>query len=79
MMHLHATDSGLGVAGEWMIGTSGGRITWSHQHGKATVALRGGATELLLAILRRVPIVDTGIEMFGDDTVWQTWLKRTPL
>lgn len=78
-LHLHATDPGLGEAGEWTITVTDGRITWSHEHGKGTVALRGGATELLLALVRRVSIADTGIEMFGDDTVWQTWLERTPL
>ena len=48
-MHLHATDPGLGEAGEWTISAAGDGITWSHEHGKGTVALRGGATELLLA------------------------------
>ena len=49
-MHLHATDPGLGEAGEWTIGVADGGIAWSHEHGKGTVALRGDATELLLAI-----------------------------
>jgi uncharacterized protein (TIGR03083 family) len=78
-LHLHATDPGLGDAGEWTIRVADGGITWSHQHGKGAVALRGGATELLLAMLRRVSVADTGIEMFGDDSVWQKWLERTPL
>ena len=78
-LHLHATDAGPGEAGEWTIGISDGGITWSHEHGKAAVALRGGATELLLAIVRRVRVAETGIEMFGDDSVWQNWLGRTPL
>ena len=30
-------------------------IAWSHEHGKGSVALRGGATELLLAMSRRTP------------------------
>ncbi len=78
-LHLHATDPGLGEAGEWTIRVADGGITWSHEHGKGTVALRGGATELLLAMVRRVSVADTGIEIFGDDTVWQKWLERTPL
>jgi uncharacterized protein (TIGR03083 family) len=78
-LHLHATDPGLGDAGEWTISVDEGAITWSHAHGKGSAALRGGATELLLAILRRVPVADTGIELFGDDAVWQNWLDRTPL
>ena len=78
-IHLHATDSGLSEPGEWTIGVADGGIAWSHEHGKGTVALRGAATELLLALLRRIPVADTGIEMFGDDAVWQNWLDRTPL
>lgn len=78
-LHLHATDPGLGEAGEWTVGVSESGIAWSREHGKGTVALRGGATELLLAMVRRVAVADTGIEMFGDDAVWQKWLDRTPL
>jgi hypothetical protein len=77
-VHLHATDPGLGEAGEWSITVDDGRIDWSHEHGKGPVALRGGATELLLAATRRVPLADTGIELFGDEAVWQNWLDRTP-
>ncbi|MGV7852212.1 hypothetical protein PJM29_28975, partial [Mycobacterium kansasii] len=78
-LHVHATDPGLGAAGEWTIAVDNGRISWSHQHGKATVALRGRVAELLLAMARRVPVADTGIEVFGDDAVWRNWLDRTPL
>lgn len=77
-LHLHATDAGLGDTGEWTIAVEDGRIAWSHEHGKGTAALRGGATELLLALVRRVRVSDTGIEVFGDDAVWQAWLDRTP-
>jgi len=78
-IHLHATDPGLNEPGEWTISVADGAITFAPEHGKGTVALRGGATELLLALVRRVSIADTGIEMFGDDAVWQSWLDRTPL
>jgi uncharacterized protein (TIGR03083 family) len=78
-LHLHATDPGLGEAGEWTVAVEDVAITWSHEHGKGTVALRGGATELLLAMTRRVPLDATGIAVFGDQAVWQRWLDRTPL
>ncbi|OBK53437.1 maleylpyruvate isomerase family mycothiol-dependent enzyme [Mycobacterium kubicae] len=78
-IHFHATDADLSEPGEWTVGVEDAKITWSHEHGKGTVALRGGATDLLLAMLRRVPLADTGIELFGDDAVWQKWLDRTPL
>lgn len=77
-VHLHATDPGLGAAGEWTIRADGGRITWSHDHGKGAVALRGAAVDLLLAIVRRVPVADTDIAVFGDTAVWQNWLDQTP-
>lgn len=77
-VHLHATDPGLGVAGEWTIRTDGNRITWSHGHDKGAVALRGGAVDLLLAVVRRVPVADTDIAVFGDTEIWQNWLDHTP-
>jgi hypothetical protein len=78
-LHLHATDAGLGEDGEWTVAVEQGRIAWSHRHGKGSAALRGGSTELLLAILRRRPLADTDVELFGDDAVWEGWLARTPL
>lgn len=77
-LHLHATDSALGAAGEWTVlgGTDG--ITVTHGHGKATVALRGPARDLLLAIVRRGDAAELGLQMFGDHAVWDTWLTRTP-
>jgi uncharacterized protein (TIGR03083 family) len=77
-VHLHATDPGLGAAGEWTIRVDGGGIVWSHDHGKGTVALRGGAVDLLLAVVRRVPVADTEIAVFGDTAVWESWLGHTP-
>jgi uncharacterized protein (TIGR03083 family) len=77
-VHLHATDPGLGAAGEWTIRADGNRVTWSHGHEKSAVALRGGAVELLLAVVRRVPVADTDIALFGDAAIWQNWLDQTP-
>jgi len=77
-VHLHATDPGLGATGEWTIRADGDRITWSHGHDKSAVALRGGAVDLLLAVVRRVPVADTDIAVFGDAAIWQNWLDHTP-
>lgn len=77
-LHLHATDDGLAAAGEWTITGTGDGIAWSHEHGKGDAALRAGATDLLLAIVRRVDVADGGIEVFGDTDVWHGWLDRTP-
>ena len=78
-LHLHATDPGLAAAGEWTVAVENAVVTWSHEHGKGTVALRGNAAELLLAMTRRASLADTGIGVFGDEAVWQRWLDRTPL
>jgi uncharacterized protein (TIGR03083 family) len=77
-LHLHATDDGLGSAGEWSIVGRDGGIAFSHEHGKGDAALRGSAKDLLLAIVRRQTAVDSGIEIFGDSAVWDGWLTRTP-
>ena len=76
-VHLHATDDGLGPVGEWTISRSGGAVTWAHEHGKGSVALRGPVRDLFVAVMRRVPVADTGIAMFGDTAVWQNWLDHT--
>ena len=77
-LHLHATDDGLGAAGEWTITGRDDGIAWSHEHGKGDAALRGSARDLLLAIVRRQTAADGGIEVFGDAAVWDGWLNRTP-
>ncbi|MFL0181927.1 MULTISPECIES: maleylpyruvate isomerase family mycothiol-dependent enzyme [unclassified Mycobacterium] len=78
-VHLHATDDGLGPAGEWTISRPSGTdtVSWSHEHGKGSVALRGPARDLFLAVMRRVPIADTDIAIFGDAAVWQNWVDHT--
>ncbi len=77
-LHLHATDDGLGAAGEWTITGRDDGIAWSHEHGKGDAALRGSARDLLLAIVRRQTAADGGIDVFGDADVWDGWLNRTP-
>ncbi|HEX5144004.1 MAG TPA: maleylpyruvate isomerase family mycothiol-dependent enzyme [Mycobacterium sp.] len=73
-LHLHATDDGLGERGEWTVAGNG----WSHSHGKGDAALRGPATDLLLALTRRTTVAGTPIELFGDQAVWDSWLAATP-
>lgn len=77
-LHLHATDDGLGPTGEWTIVNDEDGVSWSHEHGKGDAALRGPAKDLLLAILRRRSAAETGVELFGEASVWDQWLDRTP-
>lgn len=78
-VHLHATDDGLGESGEWTISRAPetGTLSWSHEHGKGSVALRGPVRDLFLAVMRRVPVADTEIAVFGDFAVWQDWVDHT--
>jgi uncharacterized protein (TIGR03083 family) len=77
-VHLHATDDGLGPTGEWTVVNDEDGVWWSHNHGKASVALRGPARDLLLAVVRRKTAADAGLEVFGDTAVWDAWLDKTP-
>ena len=77
-LHLHATDDGLGAAGEWSLTGTPEGISWSHEHGKGDAALRGSAQDLLLAVVRRQTASDGNLEIFGDAAVWDGWLNRTP-
>ncbi|HET6734124.1 maleylpyruvate isomerase family mycothiol-dependent enzyme [Mycobacterium sp.] len=77
-LHLHATDGALGPTGEWTIVNDEDGVSWSHDHGKGDVALRGPVKDLLLAIVRRRTAADIGLEVFGDASVWDQWLERTP-
>lgn len=77
-LHLHATDAGLGAVGEWTVLGRPDGIALTHEHGKSTVALRGPARDLLLAVVRRGTAAELGLEAFGDQSVWETWLARTP-
>jgi len=76
-MHLHATDDGLGAAGEWMVRAAGNAATWQPGHAKGTVAVRGPAADLLLVVTRRVP--PDRVEVLGEGSVLDTWLARTRL
>lgn len=75
-IHLHATDDGLAAAGEWTLTRRGDAVSWGHEHGKGTVALRGSATDLLLALTRRRTVEDSDIQIFGEAAVWQSWVDH---
>ena len=44
----------------------------------ASAAVRGSAVNLLLALTRRRTTAEAGLEVFGDEAVWDTWLNGTP-
>ncbi|MFI7286548.1 maleylpyruvate isomerase family mycothiol-dependent enzyme [Streptomyces anulatus] len=73
-LHLHATD----VPGaEWLIEFGDDRFTWRHAHGKATVALRGPLTDLMLVFNRRLEPTSPRVEVLGDAALLDFWLDRS--
>lgn len=78
VLHLHATDEGLGPDGEWTItGTDDGALRWEPGHGRGAAAVRGTASDLLLAGMRRIPAEPPRLEVLGDAAVLDRWLERT--
>ncbi|KPC84616.1 MULTISPECIES: maleylpyruvate isomerase family mycothiol-dependent enzyme [Streptomyces] len=73
-LHLHATDV---PAAEWLIDFGEDAFTWRHSHEKATVALRGPLTELMLAFNRRQKPDEGGLEVLGDRGLLDFWLDRS--
>ena len=42
--------------------------------GKGTAALRGGASDLLLVLLQRLPPATPAVQLHGDPAVLRRWL-----
>lgn len=71
--HLHCTD----VAGEWTARpVAGAAPEVTREHTKGDCALRGPASDLLLALWRRVGIEQ--LDVVGDATVAASFLAYTP-
>ena len=76
-LHIHATDDGLGGRGEWMIRHGVGGLTVEPGHGKGDAALAGPAASLLLVLMRRRPVSDPAVTIYGDSAVVDGWLAST--
>jgi uncharacterized protein (TIGR03083 family) len=76
-LHIHATDDGLGGRGEWMIRHDSGGLTVEPGHGKGDAALTGPAASLLLVLMRRRPVSDPAVTVYGDSAVVAGWLAST--
>jgi uncharacterized protein (TIGR03083 family) len=74
-LHIHATEDGLG--GEWMIQHDARGLTVGPGHGKGDAALTGPAASLLLVLMRRRPVSDPAVTVYGDRAVMDSWLAST--
>ena len=75
---LRAADPQLRDTAWTVRGTPQG-VRWTGQPASADVVLSGPAVDLLLALVRRRPVEDTGISLQGDTALWRSWLALTPL
>jgi hypothetical protein len=72
-LSLHATDTD----GRWTVSGTQTGVTWAAEQRPGDVLLRGPSTDLLLAVLGRRRLDETGITVVGDAAVWQAWLDDT--
>lgn len=71
-VHLHATDT----PGEWLVREGAdGVLTVTAEHAKGDAAVRGPASDLLLALWRRIGL--DGVEVLGDRDVAERLVART--
>jgi uncharacterized protein (TIGR03083 family) len=77
-LHFHATDPEVPGTGEWLITRTPSGVTVGHGHGKADVAVRGPAADLLLVLTRRLPPSTPGVEILGQQALLTHWLQHTP-
>jgi uncharacterized protein (TIGR03083 family) len=63
-VHIHCTDPDLRTGGEWLVVMTEGKAVVSREHAKGDCALRGSASDLLLALWGRLSLDD--VEVLGD-------------
>lgn len=64
-LHVHCTDDGLAEGtGEWLLRLTGAGVEVERAHAKGDAALRGPASDLLLAVWHRVPL--SAVDVVGD-------------
>jgi uncharacterized protein (TIGR03083 family) len=73
-VHLHCGD----VAGEWLVvPDADGAPVVTREHAKGDAAMRGTASDLLLALWRRIPLDD--VEVIGDRAAAESLVTYTSL
>ncbi|WP_369364107.1 maleylpyruvate isomerase family mycothiol-dependent enzyme [Streptomyces sp. CG4] len=75
-IHLHATDTDPELNAEWLVELGEEAISWRRGHEKATVALRGPLTSVLLAFYQRLPLDTPGLEILGERELLEFWVDR---
>ena len=72
-VHLHCAD----VAGEWTVREGDEGFVVTREHAKGDCAIRGAASDILLALWRRVPL--SNCDVVGDAEVAARFIAHTNL
>jgi uncharacterized protein (TIGR03083 family) len=72
-VHIHCTD----VAGEWLVRTSTAGFEVTREHAKGDCAIRGAASDVLLALWRRQALSD--VDVVGDADLAAHFIARNNL
>ena len=78
-LHFHATDPGLGSAGEWLARRTPSGVEWEHQHDQCDVIVRGPVMDVLLVLSRRTDLSRSRLEVTGDPGLLAHWLEHSRL
>jgi uncharacterized protein (TIGR03083 family) len=72
-VHIHCTD----VAGEWTIRETADGFAVTREHAKGDCAIRGAASDILLALWRRIPL--EACDVVGDPAVAARFVAASSL
>lgn len=72
-VHVHCGD----VPGEWTVREGDDGFTVAREHSKGDCAIRGGASDILLTMWRRVPL--STVDVVGDADVAARFIAHTNL
>jgi len=76
-LHLHATDAaGASLAAEWLITLEPTGFRWRRSHAKGAAAVRGPVGELYLFVWGRRTPGAKEIEVLGDHTLLDHWVRN---
>jgi len=75
-LHLHATDEGLGDAGEWVVTLGADGPTIEHAHRKSDTAVRGPARALLTVLTSRASPEVAGVDVLGAPDLLTLWREH---
>ena len=78
-LQFHATDPGLGTAGNWLARRTPSGVEWEHRHDQGDVVVRGPAMDLLLVLSRRAALDGSRLEVSGNRRLLAHWLEHSRL